>query len=133
MAEESPEVQAVRHVYELWNRGDITAFTDALHPEISWRTMDFDAEERTFNGRDAVREFLESFVSQTGPSTLEPERLIQVGERVVAPLVSRTPDADAAATGTQLQMTALWTVKDGLPVAFRLFFDIEKALASARR
>jgi ketosteroid isomerase-like protein len=130
--EESPEIQAIRHVYEIWNRGDIAAFTDALHPEISWRSIDFDAEERTFNGRDEVREFLEKFVSQTGTSTLEPEKLIQVGERVVVPLVSRDAEADAAAPEMQLQMTAMWTLLDGLPVAFRLFFDTEKALASAR-
>jgi hydroxyacylglutathione hydrolase len=120
VAEKSPEIDAVRHVYEVWNGGDIAAFADALHADITWRTFDINGLERELTGRAEVRRFLEKL----GWMSLEPKMVAQVGEHVVARLEGGSPE---------MPMTALWTVRDGTPVAFRLFFDEATALASAKR
>jgi ketosteroid isomerase-like protein len=130
---DTPAVEAIRRVYEAWNTGDVSAFADRLDRDIAWRTLDFDGQEKTFVGRDEVRRFHERLIERTGWTTFEPQELIQVGDRVVAPLVSRTPDDAERSTSTSVHLIAMWTVHDGTPVAFRLFFDKDRALAAAER
>jgi ketosteroid isomerase-like protein len=127
----SPEIETIRRVYDTWNSGDIAAFARLLHPSISWRTFDFDGQERTLIGRDEVQRFHESIVERTGWFSFEPAALIQVGNRVVASLISTTPGVEAGPS--ELPLAAVWTVHEGSPVAVRLFYDKDRALAAAQR
>jgi uncharacterized protein len=110
-----------------WNRGDYEALVDMCHPDVEWSFSDRlpDATGQ-IRGKDAVRDFFERFTSDWAEISIRPERLVDVGDEVVAlvEFVARGRDGVEAT----MRFVHVWTVRDGLIVRFRGFQSFDEAL-----
>jgi ketosteroid isomerase-like protein len=68
---------------EAFNRGDISACVDMLHPEVEWYTSNRFLESESHVGRDDVKLYLESLHNHLDQPRLEPEDGYQIGDHVM--------------------------------------------------
>ena len=78
------DVEAVRRGYEAWNRGDVGAVLELVHPDIEWRPGADAPEAGENRGRDGFRGFLESWLESFEDLSIVPEELVVEGDCVVA-------------------------------------------------
>src|SRR5262245_15579420 len=128
MSEENMEV--VRAGFDMWNAGDMDAYRELLHPEVSWRAPDDYPEPGPFVGRDAVGRQLEQLRATWGDGDrLEPiEDFIDAGDRVVVRVVWRGvghgPDLN-------MELTDVYAVRDSRIFGIEFFRDHADALEAA--
>src|SRR5689334_4016085 len=124
MSQETIEV--VRAGFETWNAGDMDAFRALMAPEIIMRQPEGWPEPGPFVGRDAVLRQWGQQRALWDADTLEPiSDFIEAADRVVARFIwrgeGRGPEAD-------LELTGIWTVRDGRIFYVEFFWDHAKAL-----
>jgi ketosteroid isomerase-like protein len=68
---------------EAFNRGDISACVDMLHPDVEWYTSNRFLESESHVGRDDVKLYLESLHNHLDQPRLEPEDGYQIGDHVM--------------------------------------------------
>jgi ketosteroid isomerase-like protein len=119
----------LRDAYEAFNRGDVDAILDLLHPDIEWVPPPTSLEPQPLRGREAVREYLEPnfFESQT----VEPLETIEEGNRL---LVAARVRARGRGSGVELDQTAfhVLTIEEGRAVRFEVHVDRAEALRALR-
>lgn len=119
----------IRAAYGAFNRGDVDAVLDLLHPDVEWVPPPSSLEPHPLRGRDAVREYLSPnfFESQTA----EPFETIEVGDRV---LVAARVRARGRGSGIELDQTAyhLFVIEDGRAVRFEAHVDRDEALTALK-
>ena len=127
MSQENIEV--VRRSFEAWNAGDMDAFRELYHPDAVMRMAAGLARAGPYFGREAImREFEQLRQTWDGRDTAEPiGDFIDVGDRVV---VRRSGVAQARVLKPTVELTAVWTVRDGSILAADYFRDYAEALAT---
>jgi ketosteroid isomerase-like protein len=121
-------VKVVDAMADAWNERDMDAFRELLDPDVIVRVPEGWPESGPFVGREAVmRQFernRESWDADTFEAVGDP---IDAGDRVVVRLmwtaVSRGPR-------TQLEFTAVYTVRNGKVSDQESFWDHAEALAA---
>jgi ketosteroid isomerase-like protein len=121
-------VKVVDAMADAWNERDMDAFRELLDPDVIVRVPEGWPESGPFVGREAVmRQFernRESWDADTFEAVSDP---IDAGDRVVVRLmwtaVSRGPR-------TQLEFTAVYTVRNGKVSDQESFWDHAEALAA---
>ena len=78
MSQENVEV--VREAVEAFNRGDLDAVLERMHPEIEWQTPDSFPDAATYRGREEVREFWQTWRNTFRGFRLHLEECVPVGE-----------------------------------------------------
>jgi ketosteroid isomerase-like protein len=68
---------------EAFNRGDLNACADMLHPEIEWYSSNRFLESETHIGRDDVKLYLQSLHGHLDEPRMEPEDGFQIGDHVM--------------------------------------------------
>jgi|SRR5436305_8879213 len=68
---------------EAFNRADIEACVEMLHPEIEWYTSNQFLESDSHIGREDVRLYLESLHDHLDDARMEPEDGFQIGDHVM--------------------------------------------------
>jgi ketosteroid isomerase-like protein len=68
---------------EAFNRGDINACLELLHPEIEWYSNNKYSDTESHIGLNDVRLYLESLYTHLDEPRMEPEDGIQVGDHVM--------------------------------------------------
>jgi uncharacterized protein len=122
-------VEVVRRAYEAWNRGDADEATGVLAPDVEWRLPAHFPDAGVWRGREQVVEGLRSTTASWRPFRIEVHDLIDLGDRVLAIVRYR-----GRATITGMDLTgahvdgAVWTLRDGLVVAVRMYSGTEDAL-----
>ena len=126
MSEENVEV--VRRALEAFSQGDLEAIFAACDPEIELQVSDayFDAP-RTYHGHEGIRELFAAQAEVFDPFRLEPEELLDAGDRV---LVIARAGGLARASGVEVlgRFGHLWTIREGKVVAIEEFKDPDEAL-----
>jgi ketosteroid isomerase-like protein len=124
MSQENVEV--VRLATEAWNAGDMDAWSDFLATDAVWRVMPDWPEQGPFIGRDAVlrqvRQLRESFASDT---IVPVGDAIGTGDHVVLRLIWR---GVGHGPESNMEMTCIYTVREGTILAFEYFWDHAEAL-----
>jgi ketosteroid isomerase-like protein len=120
-------IEAVRRVYEGWAQGDFSE-NDACDPEVEFTMVDW-PEGSNAHGRDAWRSW-RSALSAWEDFRAEPIEFIDAGEEV---LVEAIEVGRGAASGAEVRQTnyELLTIRDGLIVRIREYYDESKALEAA--
>jgi ketosteroid isomerase-like protein len=117
----------IRAAYGAFNRGDVDAVLDLLHPDVEWVPPASSLEPHPLRGREAVREYLSPnfFESQTA----EPFETIEEGNRV---LVAARVRARGRGSGIEVDQTAyhLFVIEDGRAVRFEAHVDRDAALTA---
>ena len=98
------------------------------HPEVEWTSRE---DGLTYRGREGVREALERWLESFDEYRYEVQRIIDSGGDDV--LVVGLEVARGAMSGAEVRSVnhELLTVRDGMIVRFREFFDEREALEAA--
>jgi ketosteroid isomerase-like protein len=85
MSEEN--VELVRATIRAFNRNDLDAAVEAMHPEIEWQTLDVLPDRGTYRGHAGVRSFWQMWVDTFQGLQLHLEACVPLGQdQVVATL-----------------------------------------------
>jgi ketosteroid isomerase-like protein len=125
MSRENMEV--MRAAFEAWN-GDMDAFREMHDPDVIARSPEGWPEPGPFVGREAVIRQWEQMRETWDADALKPIDFIDVGDRVVVRFVWR-----GAGRGPELnmEMTGVYTVREGKITVFEFFWDHSEALEAA--
>ena len=76
-------VEVVRDAVEAFNRDDLDAALERMHPEIEWHTPDAFPDAGTYRGREGVAEFWRTWRETFKGLRLHLEQCVAVGDRHV--------------------------------------------------
>ena len=119
-------MEVVRRSIEVWNAGDMDAWSELLAPNVVWRVMPDWPEQGPFIGRDAVllqvRQLRESWDSD---EVVPVGDLIDAGDQAVLRYIWR-----GVGRGPELnmEMTCTYTFREDRFIAFEFFWDHAEAL-----
>jgi ketosteroid isomerase-like protein len=127
MSQENVEI--VRRVYDALTRGDLDAAFREMHPDVE---MKFERAPGagTLRQREAVKGFLEDYLSAFDSMVFEPEELLENGDQIVA-LVTRRARPRGSSGDMVVRNGHIWTVRDGTILSMSSFPDPEKALEAS--
>ena len=122
-------LQLVRRVYDLWNRGDAVAASELFDPEVVWHGYTHLPDSGRRDGVDAVRAWVTDFAEAWGEFGVSIERLVEVEDDAVLALVRMSGRGrDSGVEVTSGVDGHLWTIRGGRIVAVRLFQGSRAAL-----
>ena len=118
--------EALRLVYQAYNRGDWTGALCGLHRDIEWKTT----RTGTHRGHEEVMRFFEDMREPFEEVVVEPDEWFDHGERIVVFLRirARPRGSDAVAEN---RVGHLWTMRDGKAIRCETFPRREDALEAA--
>jgi uncharacterized protein len=124
-------VSAVLRGYEAFNRGDIEASLDVLHPEIEWHTYIVPGPGGgTYHGHDGVRELWADARRIFGEFKNVPEQVFDAGDRVVA-FVRVEGVGRESGVAVTARIAHVYSFRDGMVCCVESFEDRDEALRAA--
>jgi ketosteroid isomerase-like protein len=125
------DVEAVRALYDAFNRGDYEAATAMLHERAELHQAEEVPDADSYFGRDAFVRGMNRWLSgfEAGFQYLL-EDVIDVGDRVWVKLVLH---GHGRGSGIELEMEGynVWEVREGRPCRLFAYFDEDAARAAA--
>ena len=116
-------VESVRAGFEAYNRGDLDALLESYDPEVEFVTL----LQGNHRGKEALRGLYEENRKAVLDYSLEPEELIDAGDKVIA--VARMGGAGRVSQIALGDMLAfVFTIKDGLITRQQTFRNKNEAL-----
>jgi ketosteroid isomerase-like protein len=126
-------VETVRRWYEVaTSKADLLAAMPRTmafcHPDVEWSAPE---DGTTYRGREGVRQRLEEWLNSFDDYRYEIHRIIDCGNDEV--LVEATEVGRGATSGAEVRSThyELLTIRDGLIVRIREYYDEGRALEAA--
>ena len=131
MSQENVEIAARWYDVATSKAKLLTAMTRTMefcHPEVEWSVPE---DGTTYRGRDGIRQRLEEWLDSFGEYRYEVQRIIDCGGDDV--LVVGCDVGTGATSGAEVRAVdyELLTIRNGLIVSIRAFYDEGKALAAA--
>ena len=126
-------VESVRRVADAYNRRDVGAMLDELHPEIEWHPwlqVQLGGRATVYRGHRGVREGIRDGEDAFSEIRAEPSEVRDLGERVIA--IGRLR-ARGKESGAITESAIAWIVefKGGKVIRVREYLDPEEALEAA--
>jgi hypothetical protein len=140
------DVEALRALYDAFNRCEIEPLLDGFDPEIEIdETEDlgyaalllrvlgprFVILSGRYRGIDEVRRLFESVWEISEWFRVEPLEILEVERSVIVPLRMEAKARDTGIVGEALAVH-LWTMRDNRGLRLRVFADTESAISAAR-
>jgi ketosteroid isomerase-like protein len=123
----SQNAEIVRGIYEAVNRDDWDAAFRNAHENFELTLAERGLHPGTHRGRSKVQALFEDQGAAFDASVIEPERLIERGDQVVAIVRTRLRPQGSSAE-FEIRNGHVWTIRDGAVVSMRGFPEPEKAL-----
>jgi ketosteroid isomerase-like protein len=120
----------VERAMEPFNRGDIEAMIEFLHPEAVLYDLDLLPDSGEYRGFDGMRTWRRQIEEQFETFTLETLRWEEAGDLLIADSVAVARGKSGAEV--DLRFTVVWGFRDGKIVLHKGFGEREDALAYAR-
>lgn len=73
-------VEAVRHSFDLFNRGDIPAWLEGFDPDTVWHTSEDNPDVDTYHDHEGLVELVATWREMFDDLRVEPNELIDAGE-----------------------------------------------------
>jgi ketosteroid isomerase-like protein len=122
-------VEIVRRVYDLWNRGDLDAAVEMLDQHVVWNAYVHLPDSRTRHGAGEVQQWAGEFAEAWGEIQVQIERLEEVGDDLVLALVRMTGRGRGSGAAVESGVDGhVWTVRDGRVAAVRMYQGAQDAL-----
>jgi ketosteroid isomerase-like protein len=123
--------ETVHTLSDAFAAGDVDAALACLHTEVELLTLRARLEGTTYVGHEGYRQVLALFDQDWDDLRLVPERIEEIGDRVVA---TGRLMATGKTSGIELDLplTLLYHFRDGLIVRMESFDEHEDAMAAAR-
>ena len=125
------DVETLRGAYEALNEGDIERALAVLDEDAEWCEHSDLPEAGLFQGKDAIRDFLQDFLESWQDFHQETEELIPGDGRVLIMLRSRVR-GKGSGVAVEGEYAHLWTMQDGRGVRVDAYFDRKEALRALR-
>jgi ketosteroid isomerase-like protein len=126
----SQNVEIIRSLYEAANRRDYEAYFARLAPEIEFHLSGaFPDLDHVYRGHTGIQEFADQFIEPWEELSVEPDRMIEIDDRVLALVHFRARGRDRIEV--QLPLAHLWTLWNGLAVRMDAYSNQQKALEAA--
>jgi ketosteroid isomerase-like protein len=122
------DVDTIKGAYDAFARQDIDGVMAPLDDSIDWDVPTSVPWGGKYHGKEEVGGFFASLAEQLDELNVEPQELIDAGDRVIA-LGRHTGSVAGESFETRFAM--VWTMRDGKAVAFAEYSDmapIAKAL-----
>ena len=120
-------ISALRRAYDAFNRGDIDATVESLHPEIEWTEPAEFPGGGTYHGHAGVKGYLAQSRANWAEGRSEPERFIAAGDKIVVFVHARVRPKDSA-TWSEIRLADVFTFRQAKAVSMRAFADRAQAL-----
>jgi ketosteroid isomerase-like protein len=130
MSEEN--VETVREAVEAFNRGDFDAALERMHPDIEWETPDSFPDAATYRGREAVREFWQTWRDTFRGFRVHLEECAPVAEDYV--LATFLVSGEGTGSGVGVESPAIFQlgeVRGGQVIWVGMFLTESDALEAA--
>ncbi len=112
MAQENVEI--VRGMYEAFNRGDIEAAWNAMHPDAELHQPPEVPDSDSYYGREEWARGFYLWFSEFDDPRFEPQEATEAGENVVI-RVCVSGRGKASGISTTAEFFHAWTMRDGKP------------------
>ncbi len=114
--------ETVQEMYAAFARGEIETVLELLDADVGWLTPTLPWSRGSYEGRGAVAEYLGAFAEALDLATLEPQEMVDSGERVVA---MGRESGTSRATGRRFTVPFAHaiTVRDGRVVELQGYLD----------
>jgi ketosteroid isomerase-like protein len=130
MSQENVEV--VRRMYELWNRGEFDAAVEMLDQDVVWNAYVHLPDSGTRHGAGEVQQWAGEFLEAWGEIQVQIERLEEVGDDTVLALVRMTGRGRGSGAAVESGVDGhVWTIHDGKVTAVRMYQGAQDALEAA--
>jgi ketosteroid isomerase-like protein len=127
---EMSAVGTVEAMYAEFARGELGRVLELLDPEVEWVTPPtLPWSSGSYRGREGVAEYFTSFGTALEDARVEPEELIECGDRVVA-LGSERGRSRATGRAFEARFAHVLTVRDGRVVQMRGHVDTAAVVAA---
>jgi ketosteroid isomerase-like protein len=123
-------VEIVRRGYELVSRADIAGVLDLLDPAVELHENVLAPDASVYHGPEGVRKWFEESFEAFGDFRFEPERFIESGDWVFAPVHAHGRGRGSGASFTARYVTA-FKFRLGKVVFVGSFADLPEALEAA--
>ena len=121
-------VEAVREVFEAWNRGDLARIHDYLSPEWEWHPARlFPGTDAFYRGKDGFTRFWNTFREPWESIRIELERVEDLGDRVLV-LFTFYGKGKGSGVDVTTEYANIVTFRDGLAIYQVGFGDWKSAL-----
>jgi ketosteroid isomerase-like protein len=123
-------VEKVRRMYAAWARGDFRAGLEDLDPHVTFVVRPEFPEFGVFVGADGVRQFMTRLFEQWERMTVNAERLVEVGDTVLARVVQTSKGRMSGVEGDN-RYFMLFTFRGGKVVRLESVIEEADALEAA--
>jgi ketosteroid isomerase-like protein len=125
-------VERIRESVEAFNRGDLDAAFDRIHPDAEWQTLDSFPDVGTYRGPEGIRAFFQTWSEAFRGFQVHLEECAPVDEhRVIAALRVSGEGAESGAGVESPAFFQLLEFRDGQLIRARMFQTRSEALEAA--
>jgi ketosteroid isomerase-like protein len=115
-------MRRIRRLYADFHRGDLTAFLEALDPDVEWTEPPELPYGGTFYGPAAVGDLLRTFAIHYEAFAVEPETMLDAGDHVV--VLGRYRGRAVGGMDFEAPFAHVWQLgRDGQVVRYRDYTD----------
>jgi ketosteroid isomerase-like protein len=126
----SANVDLVRASFEIYERGDLDAIAEMMHPDFELHDWPEAADPRVYHGMEGIVEATKEWSEAWEYMRAEPIDFVDAGDRVLVLLRNI-----GKGRGSSIEMTqetfGVYTIRDGKVSKIQYFTDREAALAAA--
>jgi uncharacterized protein len=120
-------VEVVRAAYAAWNRGDLDAALESIHPDIEVTQDSRIPGAIKARGKPAARAWLESFYETWEHFELTLEEIVEAGEAVAVVALIRAR-GKASGVSVEQRVGHVLTMRDGQIIRWQSYMTPEEAL-----
>jgi ketosteroid isomerase-like protein len=111
------EVRGLLDGYAAWNKRDPDVLTELLDPEMGWDAGFLAPEAGRHRGAESFRQFVDSWIESFDEFRIQPELLVQVGDKVVV-VAHQEGRGRGSGIALQARVVHVWTIKDGKAIGW---------------
>jgi ketosteroid isomerase-like protein len=125
-------IELIRATVEAFNRNDLDAVVQKMHPEVVWETLDVLPDMGTYRGHEGVRTFWQMWTETFRGFRLHMDACVPLGEGQV--IATFRVSGEGAGSGAGVESPTFFqilVIRDGHIVRARMFTHEEEALQAA--
>jgi ketosteroid isomerase-like protein len=125
-------VQIVIDAFAAFNRGDLDTWSEHFADDVDYRAVEGAPDDHgPIHGRDALREYVQDWLSTFDGFRSEPVEFIEAGEEQIIVVTRISGRAKLSGVETDLTYAALYTIRDGKVLRGREYWTRDEALEAA--
>lgn len=126
---QSTVIGVLARAYDAWNRRDVDAGLELMHPDIEWRAPPDSPFAGPYRGCGELRRFFMSMLETFDELRREPVEFIERGDEVIVPVQSYVRGAGSG-VGVDVALIDVWEFREGLAIRYEVHPDTPEVRAA---